>query len=67
MGDERVTTAIGRIDRALARIESLAPRPGSAPHPADDGRAAALEAANRALRSKVEGAIAQIDRLLEGG
>jgi hypothetical protein len=71
MGDERVTAAIGRIERALARIDSLPPRPAvppaPPPHPGDDGRAAVLEAANRAFRSKVEGAIAQIDRLLEGG
>jgi hypothetical protein len=72
MGDERVTNAIGRIDRALARIESAASRPFEAPGGAqspsgDDSRAEALEEANRTLRSKVEGAIAQIDRLLERG
>jgi hypothetical protein len=62
MGDDRVIELIGRIDRALARIEASASRqPAAAP---DDGRAAALEEAHRALRSRVEGAIAQIDRLL---
>ena len=63
MGDERVIELIGRIDRALARIEATALR--RAPAPAvDGGRAAALEEAHQVLRSRVESAIAQIDRLL---
>ena len=66
MGDERVIELIGRIDRALARIEGAA-RPSAPPQaPAEDGRAAALEEAHRALRARVESAISQIDRLLAG-
>ena len=65
MGDDRVIELIGRIDRALARIEAAAAR-GPAPRP-DDGRAAALEQAHRVLRSRVESAIAQIDGLLASG
>jgi hypothetical protein len=66
MGDERVIELIGRIDRALARIEAAAARP--APPPAhDDGRAAAIEEAHEALRAKVERSISQIDRLIAAG
>ncbi len=62
MGGQRVTEALGRIERALARIESAATASPDAP---DDGEAERLRAAHRALRGKVETAIAQIDRLLE--
>ena len=67
MGDERVIELIGRIDRALARIEAAADRPAPRQSQADDGRAAALEEAHRALRARVESAIAQIDGLLAAG
>ena len=60
MADERALAAVARIERALARIESAA---GRAPA-ASDKR---LEDAHRTLRSRVEGAIGQIDRLLETG
>ena len=63
MGDERVIELIGRIDRALARIEAAAQRPVSPPAH-DDGRTAALEEAHQALRAKVERSISQIDRLI---
>ncbi|MDB5693003.1 MAG: hypothetical protein JWO81_2066 [Alphaproteobacteria bacterium] len=72
MGDERVIDLVGRIDRALARIEAAATSPAPSPAslgdgPADDGRAAALEAAHRALRARIESAISQIDRLIASG
>jgi hypothetical protein len=67
MGDERVIELIGKIDRALARIEAAADRPVPRQSQTDDGRAAALEEAHRALRARVESAIAQIDRLLAAG
>jgi hypothetical protein len=63
MGDDRVIELIGRIDRALARIEAAAAQP-AATQRAEDGRAAALEQSHQVLRSRVESAIMQIDRLL---
>ncbi|HEX5184067.1 MAG TPA: hypothetical protein VFW19_13085 [Allosphingosinicella sp.] len=67
MGDDKVIELIGRIDRALARIEASASRPAPAPPPpADDGQAA-LEDAHRTLRARVERAITQIDRLIAAG
>ena len=62
MGDDRVIELIGRIDRALARIEAAASRPAAAPP--DDRRAAAREQAHQVLKSRVESAIVQIDRLI---
>jgi hypothetical protein len=67
MGDDRVIEQIGRIDRALARIEAAAaraPAPASLP---EDGRAAALEDAHRTLRARVESAISQLDQLIAAG
>jgi hypothetical protein len=61
MGQDRALEALARIERALARIEAAGGRL-AAPSPAGDG---ALVEAHRALRGKVEQAIAQIDRLLE--
>ena len=60
--------AIARIERALARIETSART--SAAHStdmADTAELSALRDAHRALRTRVEGAIGQIDRLLEDG
>jgi DNA polymerase III delta subunit len=56
MGQDRAAASIERIERALVRIEAAAGRASR-----DDG----LRQAHAALRGKVEGAIAQIDRLLE--
>jgi hypothetical protein len=68
MGDQRALDAIGRIERALARVEAAATRAQAAQR----GDAAAgsqelerLRGAHSALRSRVEGAIGQIDRLLD--
>ena len=63
---ERASAAIDRIERALARIEAAATRPAAAaPMQGDSKDVAALREAHRTLRSRVEGAVAQIDRLLE--
>ena len=62
MAEERATEAIARIERALARIEAAAGRPVA------DGTGEELRRlreTHQALRGKVEGAIAQIDRLIE--
>ncbi|QAY78989.1 hypothetical protein [Sphingosinicella sp. BN140058] len=63
MGRERTTAALGRLERALARIEASAvasrtPAPG-----AED--VDTLRRNHLALRAKVEGAIGEIDRLLD--
>jgi hypothetical protein len=55
--------AIRRIERALARIEAAASSQGASSAP-DDGELERLRAANQALRSRVEGAVARIDGLL---
>ena len=68
MGDARSLDAIARIERALARIETSART--SAAHSADmadNAELSALRDAHGALRARVEGAIGQIDRLLEDG
>jgi hypothetical protein len=63
MGDARALNAIARIERALARIE-VSGRNSS--HPASDpAELTELRNAHLALRGRVEGAIGQIDRLLE--
>lgn len=63
MGDARALDAIARIERALARIETSARK--SAGQGAEAAELAHLRSAHQALRSRVEGAIDQIDRLLE--
>ena len=64
MADDSATNAIGRIERALARIEVAA---GRKPEPRDESELRQLRETHQALRGKVEGAIAQIDRLLAAG
>jgi hypothetical protein len=64
MPDERALAAIRRIEQALARIEAVSSRPKPAPA-ADSDDLRQLREVHHALRSKVEGAIGQIDRLLE--
>jgi len=66
MGADRALQAIGRIERALARIEASAarPRPAPAASAEPDPR---LAAAHAQLRGKVEAAISQIDELLASG
>jgi hypothetical protein len=55
--------AIGRIERALARIEAAATKPPQ-PAPRDESELRQLREVHQSLRGKVEGAISQIDRLL---
>jgi hypothetical protein len=69
MADQRALDAITRIERALARIDAA----GSAARAAAQGGGAGneeleqLRGAHQNLRMRVEGAIGQIDRLLETG
>ena len=67
MGDTRSLDAIARIERALARIEASARKHGGQPDKqgAETAELAQLRDAHHALRTRVEGAIGQIDRLLE--
>ena len=67
MGDPRALDAIARIERALARIETSARTSAHSTDMADNAELSALRDAHRALRARVEGAIGQIDRLLEDG
>ncbi len=61
MPDPRALAAIDRIERALARIEAAA----SAGNHADGGELERLRVAHEALRGRVQGAITQIDRLID--
>jgi hypothetical protein len=63
MQDDRAMQAIGRIERALARIEAAATKPPQ-PAPRDESELRQLREVHQSLRGKVEGAISQIDRLL---
>ena len=63
MGDARALDAIARIERALARIEAASRRPAASS--SDPAELTELRGAHAALRARVEGAIGQIDRLLE--
>ncbi len=56
--------AIDRLEQALARVEANTAR-ARAPEPRDDSELIQLRHVHQSLRSKVEGAIAQIDRMLE--
>jgi hypothetical protein len=63
MGDARAHDAIARIERALSRIEASSRKSGT---PSTDmAELSELRDAHQALRARVEGAIGQIDRLLE--
>ena len=64
MGHERTMAAMRRLEQALARIEAAAGRKPSGDG-VDGGGDEALRRAHLALRARVEGAIAQIDRMLE--
>ena len=63
MGDARALEAIARIERALARIEAAGRRAGTSS--ADSAELSELRRAHQSLRARVEGAIGEIDRLLE--
>ena len=60
MSDDRLITAIGRIERALSRIEA---RSGSlSGEKADDSKM--LEVHHRRLRARTQSAIDRLDRLI---
>lgn len=59
MQDQRIQAALARIEQALGRIERSA-----AGNQGASDELARLREAHNVLRSKVEGAIGEIDRLL---
>jgi hypothetical protein len=67
MTDARALQAVARIERALERIEATAARPATPPPVPirDEAELVRLREVHQTLRSKVEDAIGQIDRLLE--
>jgi hypothetical protein len=68
MADQRALDALARIERAFDRIEAAAARPAAAPPPVDQApEYRRLREAHETLRSRVTGAIGEIDRLLEAG
>jgi len=60
MADQRLIVAIGRIERALSRIEQIPQKP-----PVHDDQDLALR--HEALKAETRSAIADIDRLLASG
>ncbi len=66
MTDERAMKALRRIEQAIGRIEATADRPRpTAPAARDDSELLRLRQQHQTLRQQVEGAIGEIDRLLE--
>jgi hypothetical protein len=63
MPDPRLQAALDRIERALARIEDAAARLPETQRA--DGELKRLREVHETLRARVEGAIAEIDQILE--
>lgn len=64
MQDERTSAALGRIERAIERIEMATARQPAASFDSDELNR--LRNVHQTLRGRVEQAVAQIDRLLAG-
>jgi hypothetical protein len=62
MSDDRLITAIGRLERALSRIEAKGTAPARAP--AVESRTDDLEQRHQRLRARTQDAIERLDRLL---
>lgn len=60
MTNERLTQAIRRLDRALARVETVSQRMAAAPDPA----LARLQQRHERLRARTQDAIQALDRLI---
>ena len=65
MSSARITAAMDRIDRALARIETQAALAGHGPASAAVGDSD-LAARHEALRDAVSGSLAELDTLIAG-
>jgi len=64
MSDDRLITAIGRLERALSRIEAKGTAPARAP--AIEARTDDLEERHQRLRARTHEAIERLDRLIGG-
>ena len=64
MADQRALDAAARIERALARIEAAAARPAPAGESEEQRQ---LQLRHDAMRSRVTGALAQLDALIGAG
>ena len=62
MGQERLSDALSRIERAIVRVEAAAGGDSAQPFADPDLE---LRKAHETLRGTVESVIAQLDRLLE--
>lgn len=69
MSEERIITAVERIDGAMTRIEAAAARQVPAPTDAmpADAVFADLRERHDAMRSRVESAVAELDMLIRNG
>lgn len=71
MSEEGLILAIGRLERALARVEASAAKPAPPAPPVEDSdaQAALLSLAERhdKLKQQVETAITALDRLIAKG
>ncbi|MCJ8156018.1 hypothetical protein [Sphingomonas sp. LaA6.9] len=64
MSEDRLILAIGRLERALSRVEAAAGRPVRT-H--DDAALQSLSERHEKLKSQVESAIEALDRLIAKG
>ncbi|MBB5685128.1 hypothetical protein [Sphingobium boeckii] len=70
MSEDRLILAIGRLERALARVENAAQKsPASTPAANNETQAAwdALSTRHDRLKQQVEGAIAALDGIIAKG
>lgn len=70
MSEDRLILAIGRLERALARVETVASRPRSetvTTDPEVQANLATLTSRHEKLKQQVEGAIAALDRIIAKG
>lgn len=63
MDEDRSSSALSRIEQALARIEAAARAPRAS---AADADLAALSARHERLKLAVQGSLEQLDQLIEG-
>ena len=68
MIEERILSAVERIDGAMSRIEAVARRPAPpAPPVGDPAELSILRERHSSLRARVEAAVAELDTLMRNG